>query len=101
MTATERLMQEQVNMLVRDLAQMSERAERAEAALRAALDSKEVFRICWEKAETALAAVPWQALLNIAASDAANDPDEAALLSFLNRYAPWVPPSDNDSASGA
>lgn len=53
-----------------------------------------------ERAESALAAVPWQALLNIshalAASDAANDPDEAALLSFLNRYAPWVPPSDND-----
>ena len=54
-----------------------------------------------ERAEAALAAVPWQALLNIAASDAANDPDEAALLSFLNRYAPWVPPSDNDSASDA
>ena len=79
------------------------RAERAEAALRTALDSKEFFRVCWEKAEAELAAVPWQALLNIshalAASDAANDPDEAALLSFLNRYAPWVPPSDNDLLS--
>ena len=48
-----------------------------------------------ERAETALAAVPWQALLNIShtleASDAASDSDEAALLAFLNRYAPWVP----------
>ena len=48
-----------------------------------------------ERAEAALAAVPWQALLNIshalAASDAASDPDEAALLAFLNEYAPWVP----------
>lgn len=48
-----------------------------------------------ERAEAALAAVPWQALLNIShaleASDAARDPDEAALLAFLNQYAPWVP----------
>ena len=70
------------------------RAERAEAALRTALDSKEFFRICWEKAEGELAAVPWQALLNIShaleASDAAHDLDEAALLAFLNRYSPWA-----------
>ena len=48
-----------------------------------------------EWAEAALAAVPWQTLLNISnaleASDAVADPDEAALLTFLNRYAPWVP----------
>ena len=48
-------------------------------------------------AEAALEAVPWQALLNIshalAASDVAHDPDEAALLQFLNRYAPWAQPS--------
>ena len=79
------------------------RAERAEAALIGRIElctelSKEIQRLRQraERAEAALAAVPWQAMLNIAASDAANDPDEAALLSFLNRYAPWVPPSDND-----
>ena len=99
MTATERLMQEQVDMLVRDFAQMRERAERAEAALRTALDYKKIFRICWEKAEAELAAVPIDALRQIAEREQRLlpvTPQRAALNAWLETL-----PSDNDLASDA
>lgn len=48
-----------------------------------------------ERAEAALAAVPWQALLNIyeciTLPAVALDGDVDALAAFLNQYAPWVP----------
>ena len=125
MTATERLIQEQVDTLVRDLAQMRERAVQAEAELaemtierdaaqRALYDleqsaeAQNVMRAQGmidaaiaraERAEAALAAVPWQALLNIyeclTLPAVALDGDVDALAAFLNQYAPWAP---NESA---
>ena len=48
-----------------------------------------------ERAEAALAAVPWQALANIyeclTLPAVALDGDVDALAAFLNQYAPWVP----------
>ena len=81
------------------VAELTARAERAEAALRAALDSKEVFRICWEKAEAELAAVPVAALRQIAEHEhrlLPVTPQRAALNAWLETL-----PSDNDLASDA
>ena len=64
------------------------RAERAEAALRTALDSKEVFRICWEKAESVVSAIPWQSLASIYAHPGVVlDADADAVGEFLDQYA--------------
>ena len=79
---------ERLNQCKGDLAAWMEYGRSMERQLRDAVARA-------ERAEAALAAVPWQALLNIShtldASDAASDSDEAALLAFLNQYAPWVP----------
>ena len=87
------------------------RAERAEAALRTALDSKEFFRVCWEEAETAandcrrvVAAIPWRALASIYAHPGVVlDADADAIGEFLDQYADeWASgfaPSDNDLLS--
>ena len=54
-----------------------------------------IWRTRAERAEAALAAVPWQALLNIyeclTLPAVALDGDVDTLASFLNQYAPWVP----------
>ena len=70
------------------VAELTARAERAEAALRTALDSKEVFRICWEKAEAVVSAIPWQSLASIYAHPGVVlDADADAVGEFLDQYA--------------
>lgn len=83
------------------VAELTARAERAEAALRTALDSKEVFRICWEKAEAVVSAIPWRSLASIYAHPGVVlDADADAVGEFLDQYADeWAggfAPSDND-----
>ena len=70
------------------------RAERAEAAVRTALDSKEFFRVCWEKAEAELAAVPIDALRQIAECERRLLPPTPHLIA-LNAWLATLP-SDND-----
>ena len=90
------------------MVELTARAERAEAALRTALDSKEVFRICWEEAEAdcrrVVAAIPWRALASIYAHPGVVlDADADAIGEFLDQYADeWAggfAPSDNDLLS--
>ena len=65
--------------------------EPAETTIRRLRDAPERA----ERAEAALAAVPWQALANIyeclTLPAVALDGDVDALAAFLNQYAPWVP----------
>lgn len=52
-----------------------------------------------DRAEAALAAMPWQTLLNLSNySELMLERDASALLAFLNQYAPWVR-SSNDLLS--
>ena len=76
------------------VAELTARAERAEAALRTALDSKEFFRVCWEKAEAELAAVPIDALRQIAECERRLLPPTPQLIA-LNAWLATLP-SDND-----
>lgn len=72
--------------------------EPAETTIRRLRDAPERA----ERAEAVVSAIPWQTLLNISNyRDLLLERDSAALDAFLNQYAPWARPSDNDSASDA